>query len=55
MRDVYSAKLSRLSDEVLEMGNLCSQAIMKPAKILASVEVREAATKDIAKLEKEIE
>ena len=28
MRDVYTAKLSRLSDEVLEMGNLCGQAIM---------------------------
>ena len=55
MRDVYSAKLSRLSDEVLEMGNLCSQAIMKTCQILASAEVREAATKDIAKIEKEID
>ena len=25
MRDVYTAKLSRLSDEVLEMGNLCGR------------------------------
>ena len=55
MRDVYTAKLSRLSDEVLEMGNLCSQAIMKTCQILASVEVREAATRDIAKIEKEID
>ena len=55
MRDVYSAKLSKLSDEVLEMGNLCSQAIMKTCQILASAEVREAATKDIAKIEKEID
>ena len=55
MRDVYTAKLSRLSDEVLEMGNLCSKAIMKTCQILASVDVREAATKDIAKIEKEID
>ena len=44
MRDVYTAKLFRLSDEVLEMGNLCGQAIMKTCQLLASVEVREAAT-----------
>ena len=55
MRDVYTAKLSRLSDEVLEMGNLCSQAIMKTCQILASVDVRETAKKDIAKIEKEID
>ena len=55
MRDVYTAKLSRLSDEILEMGNLCSQAIMKTCQILASVDVRETATKDIAKIEKEID
>ena len=47
MRDVYTAKLSRLSDEILEMGNLCGQAIMKTCQLLASVEVREAATKEI--------
>jgi len=55
MRDVYTAKLSRLSDEILEMGNLCGQAIMKTCQLLASVEVREAATKEIAKIEKEID
>ena len=55
MRDVYTAKLSRLSDEILEMGNLCGQAIMKTCQILASVEVRESATKEIAKIEKEID
>ena len=55
MRDVYTAKLSRLSDEILEMGNLCGQAIMKTCQILASVEVREAATKEIGRIEKEID
>ena len=52
MRDVYTAKLSRLSDEILEMGNLCGQAIMKTCQLLASVEVREAATKEIGRIEK---
>ena len=55
MRDVYTAKLSRLSDEVLEMGNLCGQAIMKTCQLLASVEVREAATKEIGDKEHNIE
>ena len=55
MRDVYTAKLSRLSDEILEMGNLCGQAIMKTCQLLASVEVREAATKEIGRIEKEID
>lgn len=55
MRDVYAAKLSRLSDEILEMGNLCGQAILKTCQLLASVEVREAATKEIARIEKEID
>ena len=55
MRDVYTAKLSRLSDEILEMGNLCSQAIMKTCQLLASVDVRDAATREIAKIEKEID
>ena len=48
MRDVYTAKLSRLSDEILEMGNLCGQAIMKTCQLLASVEVREAAVSEEA-------
>ena len=55
MRDVYTAKLSRLSDEILEMGNLCGQAIMKTCQLLASVEVREAATKEIDDKEHNIE
>ena len=55
MRDVYTAKLSRLSDEILEMGNLCGQAIMKTCQLLASMEVREAATKEIGRIEKEID
>ena len=55
MRDVYTAKLSRLSDEILEMGSLCGQAIMKTCQLLASMEVREAATKEIGRIEKEID
>ena len=37
MRDLYNAKLARLSDEIMEMGNLCGQAIMKTCQLLASV------------------
>ena len=37
------------------MGNLCGQAIMKTCQLLASVEVREAATKEIGRIEKEID
>lgn len=55
MRDVYNTKLARLSDEILEMGNLCGQAIMKTCQLLASVEIRDAATEDINKIEKEID
>ncbi len=55
MRDVYNTKLSRLSDEILEMGNLCGRAIMKTCQLLASVEIRDAATEDINKIEKEID
>ena len=40
MRDLYNAKLARLSDEIMEMGNLCGQAIMKTCQLLASVEIR---------------
>ena len=42
-------------DEIMEMGNLCGQAIMKTCQLLASVEVREAATKEIGRIEKEID
>ena len=52
MRDLYNAKLARLSDEIMEMGNLCGQAIMKTCQLLASVEIRETASKEIAKIEK---
>lgn len=55
MRDLYNAKLARLSDEIMEMGNLCGQAIMKTCQLLASVEIRETASKEIAKIEKEID
>ena len=54
MRDVYTAKLSKLSDEILEMGNLCGQAIMKTCQLLASVEVREAATKEMEELKRRL-
>ena len=55
MRDLYNAKLARLSDEIMEMGNLCGQAIMKTCQLLASVEIRETASKEIGKIEKEID
>ena len=55
MRDVYTAKLSRLNDEILEMGNLCGQAILKTCQLLATVEIRETATAEIEKIEKEID
>ena len=55
MRDLYNAKLARLSDEIMEMGNLCGQAILKTCQLLASVEIRETASKEIGKIEKENE
>ena len=55
MRDLYNAKLARLSDEITEMGNLCGQVIMKTCQLLASVEIRETASKEIGKIEKEID
>ena len=55
MRDLYNAKLARLSDEIMEMGNLCGQAIMKTCQLLASVEICETASKEIGKIEKEID
>lgn len=54
MRDLYNAKLARLSDEIMEMGNLCGQAIMKTCQLLASVEIRETAQRKLEKLRKKL-
>lgn len=55
MREVYGAKLSRLSEEILEMGELCEKALEKTAELLAHTQLREENAKEIETLEKEID
>lgn len=55
MRERYLEKISQLSKEVLDMGLLCEQAIMKTYRLLASKDLREEQIDEINKLEKEID
>ena len=41
MRELYTEKLAQLKNEVLELGMLCEQAIMKTYRLLISDELRE--------------
>lgn len=53
MRERYEDKLSQLQNELLDMGMLCEQAIMKTYQLLISGESRETLIKEIEQLEKE--
>lgn len=53
MRERYEDKLSQLQNELLDMGMLCEQAIMKTYQLLISGESRETLIKEIKQLEKE--
>ena len=55
MRELYTEKLAQLKNEVLELGMLCEQAIMKTYRLLISDELREEQVKEIDALEKEID
>lgn len=55
MRELYTEKLAQLKNEVLELGMLCEQAIMKTYRLLISDELHEEQVKEIDALEKEID
>ena len=55
MRELYTEKLAQLKKEVLELGMLCEQAIMKTYRLLISDELREEQVKENDALEKEID
>ena len=55
MRELYTEKLAQLKNEVLELGMLCEQAIMKTYRLLISDELREEQVKEIDALEREID
>ena len=55
LRELYTEKLAQLKNEVLELGMLCEQAIMKTYRLLISDELREEQVKEIDALEKEID
>lgn len=55
MRERYQDKLTQLQNELLDMGMLCEQAIMKTYQLLISSDSREELVKEINHLEKEID
>lgn len=55
MRERYLEKLNQLSKEVLDMGLLCEQAIMKTYRLLVSNDLRSEQVEEINHMEKEID
>lgn len=55
MRERYLEKLSQLSNEMLDMGLLCEQAIMKTYRLLVSRDLMEEQIQEINRMEKEID
>ncbi|MCD8103919.1 MAG: phosphate signaling complex protein PhoU [Lachnospiraceae bacterium] len=55
MRDRYVEKLDQLQKELLEMGMLCEEAIMKTYRLLISTESRDETADEIDRLENEID
>lgn len=55
MRERYLEKLTQLSNQVLDMGMLCEQAIMKTCRLLMSADLRREQVEEINRLEKEID
>ncbi|MCD7818289.1 MAG: phosphate signaling complex protein PhoU [Lachnospiraceae bacterium] len=55
MRDRFVEKLEQLQKELLEMGMLCEEAIMKTYRLLVSTEDRDELTEEIDHLENEID
>ncbi len=55
MRERYLEKLAQLQKELLDMGTLCEQAIMKTYRLLLSRELRGEQVAEINRMEKEID
>lgn len=55
MRERYIEKLSQLHNELLEMGMLCEQAIMKTYRLLISSDLRNEQVAEIDRIEKDID
>ena len=55
MRDSYQKKLKQLSDQVIDMGMLCEQAVMKTFQLLQSTENKKELIAEIEKYEKDID
>ena len=55
MRERYQEKLTQLQNELLDMGMLCEQAIMKTYQLLITSNSRDELVKEINHLEKEID
>ena len=55
MRERYQEKLTQLQNELLDMGMLCEQAIMKTYQLLITSNCRDELVKEINHLENEID
>lgn len=55
MRNRYLERLNQLQNELVDMGMLCEQAIMKTYRLLLSAQMRDEQVDEINKLEKEID
>lgn len=55
MRDRYLEKLAQLQNELVDMGMLCEQAIMKTYRLLLSTDLRDEQVEEINRMEKEID
>lgn len=53
MRERYLEQLTQLQKELLDMGSLCQQAIMKTYRLLVSRELRQEQAEEISRMEKE--
>ncbi len=55
MRERYQEKLAQVQNELMDMGMLCENAIMKTYRLLISMEDRDEQIEEISRLEKEID
>ena len=55
MRERYLEKLAQLQNELMDMGLLCENSIMKTYRLLVSEDLRDEQVEEINKMEKEID
>ena len=55
MRERYIEKLAQLQNELVDMGMLCEQAIMKTYRMLISSDLRDEQVAEVNRMEKEID